>query len=84
LREKVLAEAAEEFIIVADYRKNNMLLGQVSFHLSDRGTSPRSNGLSFPQSWTKGIPIETPPFAYSKGELNRQLYDARTMKELAD
>lgn len=28
LREKVLAEAAEEFIIVADYRKNNMLLGQ--------------------------------------------------------
>lgn len=29
LREKVLAEAAEEFIIVADYRKNNMILGQV-------------------------------------------------------
>lgn len=45
LREKVLAEAAEEFIIVADYRKNNMLLGQ---------------------SWKQGIPIETPPFAYSK------------------
>jgi ribose 5-phosphate isomerase len=30
LREKVLAEAAEEFVIVADYRKNNMLLGKVS------------------------------------------------------
>ncbi|KAK9900234.1 ribose 5-phosphate isomerase [Cystobasidium minutum MCA 4210] len=45
LREKVLAEAAEEFIIVADYRKNNMILGQ---------------------SWKQGIPIETPPFAYSK------------------
>lgn len=27
LREKVLAEAAEEFVIVADYRKNNSLLG---------------------------------------------------------
>lgn len=34
LREKVLAEAAEEFIIVADYRKNNMLLGQVWLVLS--------------------------------------------------
>ena len=30
LREKVLAEAADEFVIVADYRKNNILLGDVS------------------------------------------------------
>ena len=29
LREKVLAEAAEEFVIVADYRKDNLLLGDV-------------------------------------------------------
>lgn len=35
LREKVLAEAADEFVIVADYRKNNMLLGQV-------GTVPKA------------------------------------------
>jgi len=45
LREKVLAEAAEEFVIVADYRKNNKLLGD---------------------SWKQGVPIECPPFAYSK------------------
>lgn len=28
LREKVLAEAAREFIVVADYRKNSSLLGR--------------------------------------------------------
>lgn len=34
LREKVLAEAADEFVIVADHRKNNRLLGRVSGFLS--------------------------------------------------
>lgn len=29
LREKVLAEAADDFIIIADHRKNNVLLGDV-------------------------------------------------------
>lgn len=43
LREKVLAEAAEEFIIVADYRKNNMILGQVR-----RGTLPLIDRLTMP------------------------------------
>ncbi|GAA99511.1 uncharacterized protein L969DRAFT_93970 [Mixia osmundae IAM 14324] len=45
LREKVLAEASDDFVIVADYRKNNKVLGD---------------------AWKQGVPIETPPFAWSK------------------
>lgn len=36
LREKVLAEAADEFIIIADYRKDSRLLGDVSLCDSSR------------------------------------------------
>lgn len=60
LREKVLAEAAKTWIIVADYRKNSHVLGTtVSIP-----RSPRAREADL--QWKQGIPIEVVPFAYAK------------------
>ncbi|KAF8132420.1 ribose-5-phosphate isomerase [Boletus edulis] len=67
LREKVIAEAAKTFIIVADYRKNSEYLGK-----NVRSLSPDlfpTNNPFFPPltiQFVHGVPIEVVPFAYAK------------------
>ncbi|QRW20670.1 ribose 5-phosphate isomerase A [Rhizoctonia solani] len=64
LREKVLAEAADIFVIVADYRKNTGLLGKsvslLVFSSHTKDVNVRG------EKWKQGVPIEVAPFAYAK------------------
>ncbi|KAF8483616.1 ribose-5-phosphate isomerase [Russula ochroleuca] len=61
LREKVLAEVARTFIVVADYRKNSAVLGtSVSFPVPTL-----THNSPTPPKYTSGVPIEVSPFAHT-------------------
>ena len=62
LREKVLAEAAKDWVIVADYRKNNKVLGDVSpkrraYSYADRLHNCRTGNRAFPSKSFR-LPIQ--------------------------
>ncbi|THH01006.1 hypothetical protein EW026_g1595 [Hermanssonia centrifuga] len=64
LREKVLAEAADTWIIVADYRKNSDVLGKNVWSSSTAMCRNGSDDVTL--QWKQGVPVEVAPFAYVK------------------
>lgn len=68
LREKVLADMADTWVMVADFRKNSSVLGTNVSSLSSlsvaRPLAARyAHGCADTQ-WKQGVPIEVVPFAY--------------------
>ncbi|KAF7971370.1 hypothetical protein HWV62_21328 [Athelia sp. TMB] len=66
LREKVLAEAAKIFILVADYRKNVEFLGTNVRCLFFSCPRRPANTAFVREQFKQGVPIEVVPFAYAK------------------
>jgi ribose 5-phosphate isomerase A len=71
LREKVLAEAAMTWIVVADYRKNSLVLG-INVRSCLRYAAIAAQALfretrtKLWRQYKKGVPVEVAPFAYAK------------------
>jgi ribose 5-phosphate isomerase A len=63
LREKVLAEAADTWVIVADYRKNSEVLGT---NVSIIALLFQLYWIINLLQWKQGVPVEVAPFAYAK------------------